>query len=47
MEKVAKVEKYEYKIFGMLKKNPINMKFVEEEIVIYVNSCMQALDLGY
>ena len=35
-KKLEKVDKYQIEIVEMLKKNPINMKYVEEEIVIDV-----------
>ena len=34
--KVDKVEKDVKEILEMLKKSPLNMKFVEEEIIVYV-----------
>ena len=47
MEKVVEVEKYVGQILEMLKKNPINMKFVEEEIVIDVTFMDASIGLRY
>ena len=52
MEKVDKVERSVIEIMEMLKKSPVNMKFVEEEIIVDVkfvdvnNSTRMIVDSG-